>query len=54
MSSLKGALPTMMGALGEGLKGGEFIGPDGYGQIFGLPAVLKSGELNLLMNCQHF
>lgn len=44
MNPVKGALPTMMGAVSYEVAGGEFIGPDGYGQIFGFPAIQKSGE----------
>ena len=42
MSTIKGSLPTMMAALDPYLKGGEYIGPDGKWQMFGLPKVLKS------------
>jgi hypothetical protein len=44
MSPVIGALPTMMGAVSDNVVGGEFIGPDGFGQLFGFPAILKSGE----------
>ena len=43
MDTVKGALPTLMGAVSGELKGGEYIGPDGWKQAFGYPAVLKSG-----------
>ncbi len=44
MNPVKGAMPTMMGATDKTLKGGEFIGPEGRGQIFGFPAIVKSGR----------
>ncbi len=44
MKTVKGALPTMMAATDPALKGGEFIGPDGYKQTLGYPAVRKSGD----------
>lgn len=44
MSTVKGALNTMKGATDPDLKGGEFIGPSGYKQTIGFPAILKSGE----------
>ncbi len=44
MSPIKGAMPTMMAATDKSLKGGEFIGPEGRGQIYGFPAIVKSGR----------
>ncbi len=44
MNPVKGALPTMMAATDKTLKGGEFIGPEGRGQVFGFPALVKSGR----------
>jgi len=44
MKTVKGALPTLMAATDPTLKGGEFIGPDGYMQVSGYPAIRKSGE----------
>jgi NAD(P)-dependent dehydrogenase (short-subunit alcohol dehydrogenase family) len=44
MSTVKGALPTMMGATDTQLKGGEFIGPSGFKQTRGFPSILRSGE----------
>lgn len=44
MNPIKGAMPTMMGATDMTLKGGEFIGPEGRGQLFGFPTLVKSGR----------
>lgn len=46
MSPVKGAMPTMMGATDLSLKGGEYIGPDGFRQSFGFPAILESSLLS--------
>jgi NAD(P)-dependent dehydrogenase (short-subunit alcohol dehydrogenase family) len=44
MSASKGALPTLMGATEPSLKGGEYIGPAGFRQSMGFPAILSSSE----------
>lgn len=46
MSPEKGALPTMMGATEPSVRGGEYIGPDGFRQAFGFPAILQSNSLS--------
>jgi NAD(P)-dependent dehydrogenase (short-subunit alcohol dehydrogenase family) len=40
----KGALPILFAALDKGLKGGEFIGPDGFQQIKGYPTKVEADE----------
>lgn len=40
-SGADGALPTLYGALGEDIRGGEAIGPDGRKQRKGAPAVVE-------------
>lgn len=42
MSAAKGALPVLMAAAGESIRGGEYIGPAGIKQSYGYPAVLRS------------
>jgi len=42
MSPYKGALPTIMGATDISLKGGEYIGPQGFRQAYGFPTILES------------
>jgi len=44
MSALKGALPALKGATDVNIKGGEYIGPAGYKQMYGYPAVLTPHE----------
>lgn len=39
-----GALPVSYAALSKDTKGGEFIGPDGFQQLRGYPAVVESDE----------
>ena len=46
MSPVKGALPSMMGATDPSIRGGEYIGPDGFRQAFGFPAILQSNSLS--------
>jgi NAD(P)-dependent dehydrogenase (short-subunit alcohol dehydrogenase family) len=46
MSPVKGALPTIMGATDHSLAGGEYIGPDGFRQSFGYPAILESSRMS--------
>jgi NAD(P)-dependent dehydrogenase (short-subunit alcohol dehydrogenase family) len=38
----KGALPTLYAALEKALKGGEFIGPDGFKEMRGNPTIVDS------------
>jgi hypothetical protein len=38
----KGALPVLYAALAKDLKGGEFIGPDGFQEMRGYPAEVDS------------
>lgn len=40
----KGALPILYAALDKNLKGGEFIGPDGFQQMRGFPKIIESDE----------
>jgi NAD(P)-dependent dehydrogenase (short-subunit alcohol dehydrogenase family) len=40
----KGALPTLYAALEKELKGGEFIGPDGFKEMRGNPTIVDSDE----------
>ncbi len=46
MSATKGALPALMGATDDRIKGGEYIGPGGIWQFFGNPEILISGEMS--------
>ncbi len=43
-SPKKGALPILYAALGKGLKGGEYIGPDGFQEMRGNPTIVDSDE----------
>lgn len=43
-SSKKGALPILYAALQKDLKGGEYIGPDGFQEMRGNPAIVDSDE----------
>jgi NAD(P)-dependent dehydrogenase (short-subunit alcohol dehydrogenase family) len=36
-----GALPTLYAATAQGAHGGEYIGPDGFGELKGYPKVVK-------------
>lgn len=40
----KGALPILYAALDKNLKGGEFIGPDGFQQMRGFPKIVDADE----------
>lgn len=40
----KGALPILYAALDKNLKGGEFIGPDGFQQMRGYPTKVEADE----------
>jgi NAD(P)-dependent dehydrogenase (short-subunit alcohol dehydrogenase family) len=37
----QGALPTLYAATDQGLRGGEYIGPDGFMEIRGYPTIVK-------------
>jgi NAD(P)-dependent dehydrogenase (short-subunit alcohol dehydrogenase family) len=41
-SAKKGALPILYAALDQGIKGGEFIGPDGFQQMRGYPTRVEA------------
>ncbi|AEE48464.1 oxidoreductase [Haliscomenobacter hydrossis] len=43
-SPMKGALPILYAALNEELKGGEYIGPDGFQEMRGNPTIVDSDE----------
>lgn len=43
-SAKKGALPILYAALEKGIKGGEFIGPDGFQQMRGYPTRVDADE----------
>ncbi len=43
-SAQMGALPVLYAALGKDLKGGEFIGPDGFQQMGGYPVRVDADE----------
>jgi NAD(P)-dependent dehydrogenase (short-subunit alcohol dehydrogenase family) len=43
-SAQMGALPVLYAALSEDVKGGEFIGPDGFQQIRGYPTIVEADE----------
>lgn len=45
-SQEKGALPTLCAATHEGLKGGEYIGPDGFMEMKGKPDFAYSAPLS--------
>jgi NAD(P)-dependent dehydrogenase (short-subunit alcohol dehydrogenase family) len=45
-SSEMGALPTVRAAVDENLKGGEYIGPDGFGEFYGYPVKVDSSKLS--------
>ena len=38
----KGALPVLFAALANAIKGGEYIGPDGFGEMRGYPTRVDS------------
>jgi NAD(P)-dependent dehydrogenase (short-subunit alcohol dehydrogenase family) len=42
--AIKGALPVLYAALEKDIKGGEFIGPDGFGEMRGYPARVDSDD----------
>lgn len=41
-----GALPTVCAAVDETVKGGEYIGPDGFGEFYGHPVKVDSNRLS--------
>ena len=41
MPTWKGALPTLLAATGRGVRGGDYIGPTGWGEVWGLPGPAK-------------
>jgi len=41
-SAAMGALPTLYAATAPELRGGEYIGPDGLGEMWGHPAKVES------------
>lgn len=43
-SAHKGALPTLYAALDQDIRGGEFIGPDGFQQMRGYPSKVDSDD----------
>lgn len=45
-SSAMGALPTVRAAVGEDIEGGDYIGPDGFGEFYGHPVKVDSSKLS--------
>jgi NAD(P)-dependent dehydrogenase (short-subunit alcohol dehydrogenase family) len=45
MSPPRGALPTLFAATSEDLAGGEFVGPDGWFELWGSPAIQTPAAL---------
>lgn len=43
-SAQRGALPVLYAALGDDVRGGEFIGPDGFQQMRGNPIRVDADE----------
>lgn len=41
-----GALPTVLAAVGEDVKGSDYIGPDGFGEFYGHPIKVGSSKLS--------
>ena len=41
MPTWKGALPTLVAAAGAGARGGDYVGPTGWGEVWGLPGPAK-------------
>ena len=37
MPTWKGALPTLVAAAGRGVRGGDYVGPTGWGEVWGMP-----------------
>ena len=44
MPTWKGALPTLLAATGRGVRGGDYIGPTGWGEVWGLPGKAKKSS----------
>ena len=42
MPTWKGALPTLVAAAGAGVRGGDYLGPTGWGEVWGLPGPAKA------------
>lgn len=45
-SAKMGALPTVRAAVGIDVKGGDYIGPDGFGEFYGHPVKVDSNKLS--------
>jgi NAD(P)-dependent dehydrogenase (short-subunit alcohol dehydrogenase family) len=45
-SSEMGALPTLRAAIDENVVGGEYYGPDGFGEFYGNPVKVDSSKLS--------
>jgi NAD(P)-dependent dehydrogenase (short-subunit alcohol dehydrogenase family) len=45
-SSAMGAMPTIRAAVDENVKGGEYYGPDGFGEFYGNPIKVDSSDLS--------
>ncbi len=41
MPAWKGALPTLVAAAGRGVRGGDYVGPTGWGEVWGRPGPAK-------------
>ncbi len=41
MPAWKGALPTLLAAAGRGVRGGDYVGPTGWGEVWGRPGPAK-------------
>jgi hypothetical protein len=39
-----GALPTLRAATDPGVLGGQYYGPDGFGEVRGYPTLVQSSE----------
>ena len=44
MPTWKGALPTLLAATGTGVRGGDYVGPTGWGEVWGLPGPAKASR----------
>jgi NAD(P)-dependent dehydrogenase (short-subunit alcohol dehydrogenase family) len=47
-----GALPTLRAATDPGVLGGQYFGPDGFGEVRGYPRVVRSSDLSHDVNLQ--
>jgi len=43
-SAASGARPTLFAATEPGVRGGQYIGPDGLGQLFGAPTLVGAAK----------